>query len=90
MREGESRPPHSRQLLRICGLPAVTALFERDPRRVVGTHCVGKRERSEIELARSTTRRLEVVPERARQAVGKVRVAVDRLHRAARPCAAIE
>lgn len=34
MREGESRPLHSRQLLRICGLPAVTALFERDPRRV--------------------------------------------------------
>jgi TrmH RNA methyltransferase len=34
MREGESRPPHSRQLLRICGLAAVTALFERDPRRV--------------------------------------------------------
>jgi RNA methyltransferase, TrmH family len=34
MREGESRPPHSRQLLRICGVAAVTALFERDPRRV--------------------------------------------------------
>jgi TrmH RNA methyltransferase len=34
MREGESRPPHARQLLRICGLAAVTALFERDPRRV--------------------------------------------------------
>ncbi len=34
MREGESRPPHSRQLLRICGLASVTALFERDPRRV--------------------------------------------------------
>jgi TrmH RNA methyltransferase len=27
-------PPHARQLLRICGLAAVTALFERDPRRV--------------------------------------------------------
>jgi TrmH RNA methyltransferase len=34
MREGESRPPHSRQLFRICGVAAVTALFERDPRRV--------------------------------------------------------
>jgi len=34
MREGESRQPHARQLLRICGLAAVTALFERDPRRV--------------------------------------------------------
>ena len=34
MREGESRPPHARQLLRICGRAAVTALFERDPRRV--------------------------------------------------------
>jgi RNA methyltransferase, TrmH family len=34
MREGESRPPHARQLLRICGLAAVCALFERDPRRV--------------------------------------------------------
>jgi TrmH RNA methyltransferase len=30
----ENRPPHSRQLLRICGIAAVTALFERDPRRV--------------------------------------------------------
>jgi TrmH RNA methyltransferase len=34
MKDGESRPPHSRQLLRICGLAAVAALFERDPRRV--------------------------------------------------------
>jgi RNA methyltransferase, TrmH family len=34
MREQEGRPPHARQLLRICGLAAVTALFERDPRRV--------------------------------------------------------
>ena len=34
MREGQSHPPHSRQLLRICGLAAVAALFERDPRRV--------------------------------------------------------
>ncbi|HEX9535477.1 MAG TPA: RNA methyltransferase [Stellaceae bacterium] len=34
MREAESRRPHSRELLRICGLAAVTALFERDPRRV--------------------------------------------------------
>ncbi len=34
MRKEESRPPHARQLLRICGLAAVTALFERDPRRV--------------------------------------------------------
>ena len=34
MKDGENRPPHSRQLLRICGLAAVTALFERDPRRV--------------------------------------------------------
>ncbi len=33
MKDGEDRPPHSRQLLRICGLAAVTALFERDPRR---------------------------------------------------------
>jgi RNA methyltransferase, TrmH family len=28
------RPPHERELLRICGLPAVLALFERDPGRV--------------------------------------------------------
>ena len=28
------RPPHERELLRICGLPAVHALFERDPARV--------------------------------------------------------
>ena len=28
------RPPHERELLRICGLPAVRALFERDPGRV--------------------------------------------------------
>src|SRR5260370_1096236 len=34
VREAESRRPHSRELLRICGLAAVTALFERDPRRV--------------------------------------------------------
>jgi TrmH RNA methyltransferase len=34
MREGENRPPHARQLLRICGFAAVTALFECDPRRV--------------------------------------------------------
>jgi TrmH RNA methyltransferase len=34
MRAGENRTPHSRQLLRICGLAAVTALFELDPRRV--------------------------------------------------------
>ena len=34
MKDGENRPPHSRQLLRICGLAAVTALFEQDPRRV--------------------------------------------------------
>src|SRR5437764_5982416 len=34
MREGQSRPPHSRQVLRICGLAAVAALFERDSRRV--------------------------------------------------------
>jgi RNA methyltransferase, TrmH family len=34
MKDGENRPPHSRQLLRICGLAAVTALFERDPQRV--------------------------------------------------------
>jgi TrmH RNA methyltransferase len=34
MRDGDNRPPHSRQLLRICGLAAVAALFERDPRRV--------------------------------------------------------
>ena len=34
MNEGENRLPHARQLLRICGLAAVTALFERDPRRV--------------------------------------------------------
>ncbi len=34
MREQEGRPPHARQLLRICGLAAVTALFERDPQRV--------------------------------------------------------
>jgi TrmH RNA methyltransferase len=34
MREGENRPPHARQLFRICGFAAVTALFERDPRRV--------------------------------------------------------
>jgi RNA methyltransferase, TrmH family len=33
MREGGG-PLHARQLLRICGLAAVTALFERDPRRV--------------------------------------------------------
>jgi len=33
VREAESRRPHSRELLRICGLAAVTALFERDPRR---------------------------------------------------------
>lgn len=29
-----TRPPHSRDLLRICGLPAVAALFECDPGRV--------------------------------------------------------
>src|SRR5271165_4580207 len=34
MAEAETRPPHARQLLRICGLAAVTALFERDPGRV--------------------------------------------------------
>jgi TrmH RNA methyltransferase len=34
MKEGENRPPHARQLLRVCGLPSVAALFERDPRRV--------------------------------------------------------
>ena len=33
VREGESRSPHSRQLLRICGLAAVAALFDRDPRQ---------------------------------------------------------
>ena len=30
----QARPPHERELLRICGLPAVRALFERDPGRV--------------------------------------------------------
>lgn len=34
MKDGGNRAPHARQLLRICGLAAVTALFERDPRRV--------------------------------------------------------
>ncbi len=34
MNEVESRLPHARQLLRVCGLAAVTALFARDPRRV--------------------------------------------------------
>jgi TrmH RNA methyltransferase len=34
MNKGENRLPHSRQLSRVCGLAAVTALFERDPRRV--------------------------------------------------------
>jgi hypothetical protein len=34
MSGGENRPLHARQLLRICGLAAVTALFERDPRQV--------------------------------------------------------
>jgi TrmH RNA methyltransferase len=34
MNEGENRLPHARQLLRICGLAAVSALFERDPQRV--------------------------------------------------------
>jgi TrmH RNA methyltransferase len=34
MKEGEKQPPHARQLLRICGLAAVAALFEHDPRRV--------------------------------------------------------
>ena len=28
------RPPHERELLRICGLAAVRALFDRDPGRV--------------------------------------------------------
>jgi RNA methyltransferase, TrmH family len=31
---GDGRPPHERQLLRICGSAAVRALFERDPGRV--------------------------------------------------------
>lgn len=34
MKDRENRPPHARELLRICGLAAVTALFERDPLRV--------------------------------------------------------
>ena len=34
MNEVENRLPHARQLLRVCGLAAVTALFARDPRRV--------------------------------------------------------
>jgi TrmH RNA methyltransferase len=34
MKHRENRPPHSRQLLRVCGLAAVAALFDRDPRRV--------------------------------------------------------
>ena len=34
MREAKRRPPHALQLLRICGLAAVTALFERNPQRV--------------------------------------------------------
>src|SRR5215472_5483344 len=29
-----ARPPHERELLRICGLAAVRALFDRDPGRV--------------------------------------------------------
>ena len=32
--KAETRPPHARQLSRICGLAAVTALFERDSGRV--------------------------------------------------------
>jgi TrmH RNA methyltransferase len=31
---GGVHPPHERELLRICGLAAVRALFERDPSRV--------------------------------------------------------
>ena len=31
---GDVHPPHERELLRICGLAAVRALFERDPSRV--------------------------------------------------------
>src|SRR5271156_4168257 len=34
IKAADTPPPNSRQLLRICGLAAVTALFERDPRRV--------------------------------------------------------
>src|SRR5208283_1532187 len=33
-RHADDGPPHERQLLRICGLAAVAALFERDPARV--------------------------------------------------------
>lgn len=34
MKDSEHRPAHARQLLRVCGMAAVSALFERDPRRV--------------------------------------------------------
>jgi RNA methyltransferase, TrmH family len=33
-RPNQGRPPHERELVRICGLAAVRALFERDPGRV--------------------------------------------------------
>ena len=62
----------------------VAVRLERDARRVVVPHLVGQRERREVELARAAAGRLEVVPERARQAVGEVRVSVDRLPRPGR------
>ena len=57
----------------------VAVCLERDARGLVGANLVGKGQRRQVELARAAARRLEVVPERPRQAVGEVRVSMDRL-----------
>src|SRR4029077_19247083 len=57
----------------------VAVRLQCDAGRRVVPHPRRKRERGEIELARSAARRLEVVPERPGRAVGEVRVAVQRL-----------
>ena len=58
--------------------------LQRDARGVVAAHPRRQGERGEVELARPPAGRLEVVPERARQAVREMRVSVQRLRAARR------
>src|SRR6476661_5524374 len=71
--DGNARVEQLRVVLAVC--------LEGYARRLVVAFEVGERERREVKLPRAAAGRLEVVPQRAGQAVPEVRVAVDSLGR---------
>ena len=62
----------------------VAVRLKRDAGRLVVPHPRREGERGEVELAGAAAGRLEIVPERSRQAVGEVRVAVQCLRASGR------